>query len=375
MNSTTLEGMILTPDGWVRGRLRCTAQVASVAPRADAPEDRFILPGFIDLHVHGGAGADCMEGEDAVRRMARFHARHGTTSLLATTVTAPAADLRRAVAAIGAVAAGSSCGGARVLGAHLEGPFISPDALGAQPPFAIAPDLALADELCGLAPLRVVTMAPEIDPDGALLARFRRHGARVQIGHTTCSYAQARAALDGGAAGFTHLFNAMTGLHHRQPGAAGCALAHAEWAEMILDLRHVEPGAAHAAMRAIPGLYGVTDAVAAAGMPDGEYRLGRHRIFKAGDAVRLADGGLAGSVLTMDQALRNLLSIGVPMAEAAARLSSVPARYLGLEDRGRIAAGLAADFVVVDGAGRVRAVLAEGTRIGLDRDFPDRPPR
>jgi len=321
------------------------------------------VPGFIDLHVHGGGGADCMDGSEAVRRMARFHGRHGTTALLATTVTAPVEEIRRAAAAIGGVVADPLPGQARVLGMHLEGPFISPDALGAQPPFPLAPDLALVDELCALVPLRVATMAPEIDPDGVLLARLLQRGVRAQIGHTTCHYAQAHAALQAGATGFTHLFNAMSGMHHRDAGCVGCALAHAVSAEMIFDLQHVEPGAVLAALRAVPGLYGVTDAVAAAGMPDGAYWLGRHRIYKRGDVVRLADGSLAGSTLTMDQALRNLLSLGLPLAAAAGRLSTVPADYLGVLDRGRLVVGAAADVVVVDGAGALLAVVAEGVAV------------
>ena len=358
-----LSGMVLTPAGWVQGRVVFGAQIERIEPDRTAPDDRFVLPGFIDLHVHGGGGADVMDGTDAVRTMAAFHARHGTTALLATTVTAPADDLRRAVGGIGAACADHRAGTARVLGVHLEGPFINPEALGAQPPFAIPPDLALAAELCGLAPLRVATIAPEMDADGALLAFLSGRGVRVQIGHTLCTDAQARAALLRGAAGFTHLFNAMTPLHHRAGGAAGCALAHAASAEVIADLLHVEETALRAALRAIPGLYAVTDAVAAAGMADGEYRLGRQAVFKQGGAVRLAGGALAGSVLTMDQALRNLLRLGLSLDDASSRLSAIPAAYLGLPDRGAIRPGFAADLVVSDGTGSLLAVVAEGCAI------------
>ena len=345
----TLAGRVLTSAGWITGRLRFDAAIRAVEPARDVPQDQFVLPGFIDLHVHGGDGADVMDGADAVRKMARFHARHGTTALLATTVTAPADEIRRAFAGIGAGAGAPEAGAARVLGAHLEGPFISPNALGAQPPFAIPPDLALVDELAQLAPVaRGDHGAGNRSGRRAARGTYAATAAACQIGHTTCSFAEARAALAAGAAGFTHLFNAMTGLHHRKPGAAGCALAHATSAEMIFDLLHVEEGAVLTALRAVPGLYGITDAVAAAGMPDGEYRLGPPPIFKTGDAVRLADGTIAGSALTMDRALRNLLGLGVPLAEAAARLSTLAADYLGLEDRGRIVPGAAADLLVVD---------------------------
>jgi N-acetylglucosamine-6-phosphate deacetylase len=357
---TTIVGQIVTPDGLVRGKLRCTAAIGAIEPVADAPEDRFLLPGLIDLHVHGGDGADCMTGVDAVHRMARFHARHGTTALLATTVTAPRAELRAAFRGIGTAMAKGGVGEARVLGAHLEGPFISLQALGAQPPFAIAPDLDLVDELATLAPIRVATIAPEIDPEGTLLRHLSARGTRVQIGHTACSYAEATTALAAGATGFTHLFNAMSGLHHRRAGAVGAALAHGKWAELILDFVHVDEGAARAALRAIPNVYCITDAVAATGMLPGEYRLGQHRIFKEERAVRLADGTLAGSVLTMDQALRNLVHLGVPLEQAARRCATLPADYLGLEDRGRLVPGAVADIVVTDRVGRLEAVFIEG---------------
>ena len=354
----TLTGQVLTPDGWVGGRLHHTASVAAVEPWSGAPADRFILPGFVDLHVHGGGGADTMEGAAAVETLARFHARHGTTALLPTTVTAPAADLLRAAEGVAAARRGQ--GGARILGLHLEGPFINPAMLGAQPPFAIPPDLALLDAVAGAVRLRVVTMAPEVDAGGHLLAHLVASGVRAQLGHTACTAAEALAALAAGASGFTHLFNAMSPLHHRTPGCAGCALAHARHAEIIPDGVHVAPTAVLAALRAIPLLYGVTDAIAAAGMPDGTYRLGAHTVRKRGDSARLADGTLAGSVLTMDAALRLLLGLGLGMAEAARRLSTIPADYLGETERGRIAPGLPADLVVVDGAGGLLQVFTEG---------------
>jgi N-acetylglucosamine-6-phosphate deacetylase len=304
-----------------------------------------------------------MEGAEAVRTMARFHARHGTTTLLATTVTHNCPALVAAFAGIRDAMAEPAADGAAVLGVHLEGPFINSDALGAQPPFAVPPDLDLVAALHALAPIRVATMAPEIDPDGRLVAWCVAHGVRAQIGHTRCDYATAKAALDRGMTGFTHLGNAMTGLHHRAPGAVGCALAHAAHAEVILDFQHVAGGAVLAALRAIPGLYAVTDAVAAAGMPDGSYRLGTHAIEKRGPAVRLADGTLAGSVLTMDRAFANWLTLGLDPVEASRRTSTIAACYLGLEDRGRLAPGCRADVVALDSRGAVEVVWREGRRL------------
>jgi N-acetylglucosamine-6-phosphate deacetylase len=189
---------------------------------------------------------------------------------------------------------------------------------------------------------------------------------RVQIGHTGASYEEAAQALAQGASSFTHLFNAMSGLHHRAPGAVGAALALAQHAEVIPDLLHVHPGALRAALRAIPGLYCVTDATAASGRPDGAYSLGQQTVHKGLGGVRLADGTLAGSALTMDQALRNLVAIGLPLTEASARVSFHAAEYLGLPDRGRLVAGAWADVVVMDaGTLTLRAVHVEGEAIEL----------
>jgi N-acetylglucosamine-6-phosphate deacetylase len=188
---------------------------------------------------------------------------------------------------------------------------------------------------------------------------------KVQIGHTAGSYDDGVAALAHGASGFTHLFNAMSGFHHRAPGMVGAALAHAQYAELIPDLLHVHPGAIRAALRSIPRLFCVTDSTAAAGMPDGDYALGRQVVHKCAGGVRLDDGTLAGSVLTMDQALRNLIALGMDVAEASLRTSTYAADYLGLADRGRLATGHYADVVVLDRQFALKAVYVEGEEIDL----------
>jgi N-acetylglucosamine-6-phosphate deacetylase len=313
--------------------------------------------------VHGGGGRDSMEGGDALARIAATHARHGTTSLLATTMTAPRAEIESALAAIAPHCRpdGRGSAQARVLGVHLEGPYINPGRLGAQPDFASAATLAEVQALHALAPLRLITIAPEMPGHLELIVALRAAGFVVQIGHSAGRYEDGVAALAAGATGFTHLFNAMTGLHHREPGMAGAALAHAERAEIIPDLLHVHPGAIRAALRCIPGLYCVTDSTAAAGMPDGDYRLGRHTVTKCLGGVRLADGTLAGSTLTMDQALRNLVqTLGLSLAEASRRTSTLAAQHLGLADRGVLRVGAWADVVVLDAALDLRQVWIEG---------------
>jgi N-acetylglucosamine-6-phosphate deacetylase len=367
--STRLSGRILTPSGWRDGQLEFTDQgrIGSISGEANPPgaAERYLLPGFIDLHVHGGGGADIMEAGDAVATVARSHVRHGTTSLLATTMTAPHADIVAALTALGHACKHRSPGGARLLGVHLEGPYINPAKLGAQPDAAREAVWAEIDTYCRLAPVRLLTLAPEIAGHQGFIRDLANKGIIVQLGHSLASYEQGVTALKNGAAGFTHLFNAMSGLHHRAPGLVGAALAHAEYAEIIPDLLHVSPGAMLVAFRAIPRLYCVTDSTAAAGMADGEYKLGSQCVTKCMGGVRLADGTLAGSTLTMDQALRNLVGIGLELADAAKRLSTYPADYLGLSERGRLEPGAWGDVVVLDQNLQLQEVYVEGERIAL----------
>ncbi|WP_305971215.1 MULTISPECIES: N-acetylglucosamine-6-phosphate deacetylase [unclassified Mameliella] len=355
----TLQGSILTESGWIAGELGYAHRVDRIDGQpTEAPEPPFVLPGFVDLHVHGGGGADMMAGVEAIRTAARLHARHGTTAMLATSVTAPFAEIEGFLGAVDAAMTARWPDAARVLGAHLEGPFLNPDKLGAQPAFAVTADEDALHRWLTLAPVHVMTLAPEMDPGDRVIAAAQAAGVKVQLGHSLCDYARAAACLQTGC-GVTHLFNAMSPAAHRGNGLAGAALAHADFAEIIPDLLHVEPGAILAARRAIPGLFGVTDATAGAGMADGMFRLGAQHVHKAEGAMRLADGTLAGSSLTMDQALRNLVSLGLPLAEASARLSTLPADWIGRTDIGRIRVDAAADLVVLDGA-----LDLEGVHIG-----------
>jgi len=361
-----LAGNILGASGWVRGQLSFGERVERIDGEPADPvanSDVYIMPGFIDLHVHGGGGVDIMEGGSSALAVARLHARHGTSALLATTMTSTAAELEAVLIGLGGACQDKVAGAARVLGVHLEGPYINEHMLGAQPDHARRAVLSELERYCSLAPIRLVTLAPEIPGHLEVIDALRARGIRVQIGHTDGTYEDSVAALAHGANGFTHLFNAMTGLHHREPGAVGAALAHAEYAELIPDLQHVHPGAIRVALRSIPRLFCVTDSTAAAGMPDGEYRLGSNTVTKCVGGVRLADGTLAGSALTMDKALRNLVSIGLTLDDASRRLSLYPAEFLGLADRGRLSPGAWADIVVLDRDLSVIAVYGEGERL------------
>ena len=369
-----IDGFVLTPQGFLRGYIEINQgrisriegeSVSESQVRHDPLALPIILPGFIDLHVHGGGGRDTMEGGDAAVQMSRLHVRHGTTALLATTMTAPLAEIETALAALGPVCRERAPNAARILGVHLEGPYISPAKLGAQPDFAKPASRAEIEALNALAPIKLITLAPEMAGTLALIAELRAAGFQVQIGHTAGTYEDGVAALKQGAGGFTHLFNAMTGLHHREPGMVGAALAHARYAEIIPDLLHVHPGAIRVALRSIPCTFCVTDSTAAAGMPDGDYKLGSHTVTKCMGGVRLPDGTLAGSTLTMDQALRNLVGMGLEIADASRRVSSYAAEYMGLSDRGQLVVGAWADLVVMDRELQLQRVVVEGEEIDL----------
>lgn len=330
-------------------------RIPTGAARALDLGGRWLAPGFLDLHVHGGGGAEFMTPDpDARRQAARFHARHGTTGLLATTVSAPPPVLAEAVRVLGA-SAGRPTGGARILGIHLEGPFLAPARAGAQDPRAIRdPDPAEFDRLYDAAGgwVRLLTLAPERPGALDLVRRAAARGVVPAAGHTDAGYDRVAAAVEAGLRHATHTFNAMRGLHHREPGALGAVLDLPVSCEVIADGHHVHP----AAVRLLYRVKGpaatvlVTDATAAAGMPDGEYRLGPLAVRVTGGRAALPGGALAGTTLTLDAAVRNAVTIlGVTPAQAVRMASAAPARVLGLGRRfGRIAPGGAADLVVLE---------------------------
>ncbi|GAB7129237.1 N-acetylglucosamine-6-phosphate deacetylase [Silvimonas sp. JCM 19000] len=359
---------ILTADGWRLGTLTSDAgrisalQAAPVNPANNTYG--YVLPGFVDLHVHGADGHNVMDGADAAVAIARRHAQHGTTSMLATTVNAPHARLLAALQALAAPIRERAAGAARYLGVHLEGPYVNGERLGGLPAHARTAVMAEVEQYLAAVPVRVLTLAPELAGHAEVIQALTARGVRVQIGHSLGSYEDGVAALAHGVAGFTHLYNAMSVLNHRAPGMVGAALAHAHYSELIPDLIHVHPGAMRTAFRAIPRLYCVTDASVATGLPDGEYRKDEGRtITKCMGGVRLPDGTLAGSALTMDVALRNLVGIGLTLEDASNRVSRYPAEYLGVADRGRLGIGAWADYVVLDRALMVQRVVVEGDEV------------
>jgi N-acetylglucosamine-6-phosphate deacetylase len=335
-------------------------------PAVVTADGRWLLPGFVDVHVHGALGHETMDGDvHGLARMAGFYAQHGVTAFLATTWTGTTDDTLHA---LDGVARGlrELDGGARLLGAHMEGPYLSPRRCGAQDADLIRPgDLAEAGRFLDTGVVRLITIAPEVAGNLEVIAECTRRGAVVSAGHTDATYAQMRAGIERGVRHVTHTFNAMRPLHHREPGPVGAALTCPELTvELIADGIHVDPVVMHAlyAARGSEGVVLVTDAMRATGMPPGEYAVGDRTVVLEGGAVRLPDGALAGSVLTLDRALLGLhRATGRPLHELWPTASRNAARVAGVADRkGLIARGRDADLVLVDDDVTVQLTVVEG---------------
>ncbi|RLV48855.1 N-acetylglucosamine-6-phosphate deacetylase [Nocardioides mangrovicus] len=363
-------GRIVTParvfaPGWVHVEDERLVDVGAGAPPRPADVElpaATVVPGFVDVHVHGGGGASFDEGTaEAAERVVAAHLAHGTTTMVASLVTmAPAAHLR-AVRELAALSAGG-----RLAGVHLEGPWLSPEHAGAHDPALLEvpkPDHVDAVLEAGDGHVRMVTLAPELDGGLDAVRRLTAAGVVAAVGHTDASYEVVRAALDAGAGVGTHLFNAMRGLKHRSPGPVAALLEHPDtYVELIADGVHLHPAVIRLAANAKPHRYAlVTDAMAAAAAADGDYELGPMRVAVRDGEARLADGTIAGSTLTLARAVQYAVTeAGLTLEDAVRAATLTPATMLGLEHVGALRPGFRADLVVLDDALAVKRVMHRG---------------
>ncbi|HLF75666.1 MAG TPA: N-acetylglucosamine-6-phosphate deacetylase [Anaerolineales bacterium] len=329
-------------------------------------QGKMLLPGFIDLHVHGAMGHEVMDASPSgLEEMARFYASHGVTSFLATTWTAGRDSIRKALELVEEMQ-GPIQGGATLLGVHLEGPYLNPARCGAQ-------DLRLirraereeALEFLDSGVIRLLALAPEFDENLWLIDECVKRGVTVSAAHTTASYEQMQTAAVHGVTQVTHCFNAMQGLGHREPGTVGAALTLPQIScELIADNIHVHPAVQKILLdvKGPSGVILVTDAIRAAGLSEGEYMLDERSVHIRDGAVRLADGTLAGSILTMERALQNLCSAaGRSLAELWVTSSLNAARAIGVSSRkGSLEVGKDADLVLLDESFQVHLTVAQG---------------
>ena len=320
------------------------------------PENAVVLPGFIDEHIHGAGGADAMDGtEEALETIAQTVASEGTTAFLATTMTQSPENIKAAMRAVKAYREGEH-GGARLLGVHLEGPFIAAAHKGAQPlEYVAKPDAAVFDKYNAESGdcIKIVTLAPEEEGAGELVAHLAKKGIVPSIGHTGAKCADIEAAIALGAKNITHTYNAQSALHHREIGTVGSAMLFDELAcELIADTIHVSVPAIKLLAKCKPEgkLVLITDAMRAKGLADGESELGGQKVIVKNGEARLVDGTLAGSVLRMNVAVKNMVEKAGLSLEDACDLATVnPAKVLGIEsEAGSIREGKRADFAVLD---------------------------
>ena len=373
-------GMVITPSKTIErgivafedGKITAVGQknrvkVPKSAKAIDA-SGKIVAPGFVDIHIHGGKGRDIMDASyEAVKEIAKFLVSHGTTSFVPTTISAPRPDLLRAVKAV-KTAMEKGTDGAEVLGAHLEGPYINLEKHGAHNTnYVRFPSIDEFEEIWESSnrAVKIVTLAPELEGSEMLIQKLRELGIVASIGHSNATYIQAVDAIKHGVRHATHMFNRMSGFDPREPGVVGAALVHDELtAELICDGIHVHP----AAMNLLTRVKGpervvlVTDAIRAAGMPDGEYALGKQRIVVKDGVSRLESGDFAGSTLTMDRAVRNIMKlVGTPLQTAVKMATINPAAVVNVdENKGSLELNKDADIVIIDDEVNVYLTIVKG---------------
>jgi N-acetylglucosamine-6-phosphate deacetylase len=373
-----LRGQVVTdyevwPEGTVLVEGRSIRDVSpDDSPIGDADEVReyansLLLPGFVDLQVNGAFGVDVATEPSRLGELSEALLSTGITAYLPTVISSPESLYEEVLPKLAAAAEPSS--GAENFGVHLEGPFINLKKRGAHAAaHVVPPDPGLLLRLLDLAPVRMITVAPELGGADELMELALRSGVVVSAGHSDAPFGLAYGALDASVAGVTHLFNAMSAMHHREPGLPGAAFAHPRAVcGLIADGHHVHPEMVGLTFRMLgpDRIYLTTDAIAAAGMGDGEYRLASRTVYMEGGVPRLGSGTIAGSVLTMNEAFRNILAFtGCTVPEAARMASTTPARLVGEgRRRGRLAPGYDADVTVLAPDLSVRAVWRGGERV------------
>lgn len=330
-------------------------------------EGLYISPGFIDVHIHGAGGYDTMDGTyDALNNISRVISKHGTTSFLPTTMTCAIDDIKRSIAAI-AKAKLIGTEGANVLGAHLEGPFINPEMIGAQnPKYVQNPSIETFKSMVGehIDAITSITLAPEVEGAKELIAYLKENNITVSMGHTKATYNEAIESVKCGVCHSTHLFNAMTGLHHREAGVVGAIFDSEITTETISDGIHISYPSLRVAykQKGTDKVLLVTDAMMACSMPDGMYSLGGQDVIVKEGAARLTSGALAGSVLTLDAAVRNVVkNSNYPLYEVVKMATLNPAKLCKVENtKGSIKEGFDADLLIFDENINIKKVIING---------------
>ncbi len=358
-----VSGKIINFNSSYIGDVYFSEKISDLKIKDSDDYNNIIIPGFIDLHCHGGNGFDVMEGSQSIIEMSKYHLRHGTTSIMPTTWTN---TLENTISALKGFNEIKKDNGNNILGVHLEGPFINPNKLGAQPNLTEKPSLEFIKKILEIADVKIITLAPEIDGMQEFINDLVELNIKIQFGHTLADFDCCEKIMKDHEIGFSHLYNAMSGNHHRSPGVLSAALSKGKYAEIICDNIHVSKEAIKIAKKCIPGLYAITDSINASGMNDGEYIFAKNNIKKENHSVKIkSDGTLAGSIVTMDQTFKNLISMNFSLEEAVALTSYNASKYMNLDNVGVIQKNFLSNFLILDKEFNLKEVYLRGKKINV----------
>ena len=359
-NKNKITGKIINHNSSYIGEIYFDENIIDIKKIKSDDFENIIVPGFIDLHCHGGNGFDIMEGSSSIVEMSKYHLKHGTTSIMPTTWTNTLENTISALENFNNIKSDNP----NILGVHLEGPFINPKKLGAQPNLTQMPSLEFINKIIEVADVKIMTLAPEVDGMQKFINDLVNLNIKVQFGHTLADFTCCEKIMKDYEIGFTHLYNAMSGNDHRSPGVLSAALSKGNFAEIICDNIHVSKQAIKIAHKCISGLYAITDSISASGLNDGEYNFANNKIKKENNSVKIiSDGTLAGSIVTMDQTFKNLISMDFSLEEAVSLTSYNASRYLKLNNVGVIDKNYISNIVVLDKKLNLKEVYLHGKKI------------
>jgi len=355
-----ISGTIVNYDSTFEGEIEFDDNIKKLKNTKNTNPQSYIIPGFIDLHCHGGGGFDTMDGKDAIDHMSNYHLSKGATSILPTTWTSTYEHTLKSLNGFNSLINKNS----NIIGVHLEGPFINPNKLGAQPPRTQLPSKEFIENILKVAPIKTITLAPEIDNMIDFIPFLIEKNINVQFGHSLADSDCCEKYMNKYRVSFTHLYNAMSDSNHRKPGVLSSALLKGKFAEIICDMNHVSKESILIAKKCIPDLYAITDAISACGLSNGDYKFADVDITKTDKKVVIKETStLAGSIVNMHEAFLNLLKINISMEDAVKMTSFSAAKYLNDNTIGYLKEGYRSNFLVLDKDLNIEKIFLNGNLI------------
>ena len=355
-----ISGTIVNYDSIFEGEIEFDYNIRKLKSTKNTNTKNYIIPGFIDLHCHGGGGFDTMDGNDAINHMSKYHLSKGTTSILPTTWTSTFDHTLKSLNGFNSLINKNS----NILGVHLEGPFINPNKLGAQPPRTQLPSKEFIENILKVAPIKTITIAPEIDNMRDFIPFLIEKNINVQFGHSIADSDCCEQYINQYKVSFTHLYNAMSDNNHRKPGVLSSALLKGKFAEIICDLNHVSKESILIAKKCIPDLYAITDAISACGLSNGDYKFAGIDITKTDRKVMIKESStLAGSIVNMHETFLNLLKINISLEDAVKMTSYSAAKFLNDNNIGYLGEGCRSNFLVLDKDLNIEKIFLNGNLI------------